>query len=101
MKRDDILQINSDAIFYDGLDDAIIGVAERINLNQVVAYDKSIAINIILSNLTTTEADLTPDDIKNGVTVEDKKYEEALEHFQYNVLGGWVGENTPIFITTV
>jgi hypothetical protein len=25
-------------------------------------------------------------------------YEEAIEYFEYNVLGAYVGENTPIFI---
>lgn len=101
MTRDRITELNPEAILYDGLDDAIIGVAERINLNLVVAYDKSKAIDIIVQTMDISEDDLTADDIRNGVTVEDKRYEAGLEHFDYNVLGGWHGENTPVFITTI
>jgi hypothetical protein len=26
-------------------------------------------------------------------------YEEAAEHFSFNTLGAWAGENTPVFLT--
>ena len=27
-------------------------------------------------------------------------YEEAIEYFDYNILGAWMGEYTPVFIQT-
>ena len=26
-------------------------------------------------------------------------YEEAVEYFEFNVIGAWVGEQTPMFLT--
>ena len=65
----------------DGFDDAIIGIAERINLGPVVAYSVEKIIDIMIT--------------RDGMT-----YEDAYEYFDYNIRGAWVGENTPIFITT-
>jgi hypothetical protein len=30
--------------------------------------------------------------------MEDMSNEEAEEYFEYNVLGSWVGESTPVFV---
>ena len=27
------------------------------------------------------------------------EYEEAIEYFEFNVVGAWVGDNTPVFIS--
>ena len=29
---------------------------------------------------------------------DDDPYQMAVEHFEYNVIGGWLGAHTPIFI---
>jgi len=81
MTREDIAEINEEAIIYDGFDSAIIGYAERINLGPVVAYDVEKMIKIL---------------IEGGI--ED--YTEALEYFEYNIRGAWVGDYTPVFIYT-
>jgi hypothetical protein len=81
MTREEISEINPDALLCDGFDDAIIGMAERINLGPVVAYSVSKILNIMIE--------------RDGMT-----YEEALEYYEYNIVGSWMGENTPIFITT-
>ena len=39
MTREEIAEWNEEAVIYDGLDEAIIGMGERINLGPVVAYD--------------------------------------------------------------
>lgn len=31
--------------------------------------------------------------VEDGCTLE-----EAVEHFEYNIIGGWVGEKTPVFV---
>lgn len=63
----------------DGLDKAIIGVAHRCGDPTVVAYDIDKCVFEIQKEL---------------------KCEiwEAIEYFQFNVLGSYVGEYTPMFI---
>lgn len=55
-------------------------MAERINLGPVVAYDVDKIIKIMIE--------------RDGMS-----YEEAFEFFEFNILGAWVGEFTPIFIS--
>ena len=56
---------------------AIIGIAHRFGMQPIVAYDYRKVIEIF---------------------AEDMEYEEAVEYFDFNVIGAWVGEGTPIFI---
>ena len=96
MSREEILEIigdDEDIIFYDGLDDAIIGIAERINLGPVVAYDTDKALRILAESMEVDESELYEDETK-----ENRAYEMALEHFNYNIISGYIGEKTPIFI---
>jgi len=75
--QDYIAAINPDALFADGLDDALIGHGGQ--FNQVVAvYSTEKALDIFE---------------KDGMSRD-----EAREHFDFNVVGAWVGENTPIFV---
>jgi hypothetical protein len=62
----------------DGYDEAIIGVASRFGQQDVIAYDYDKYIELLQ---------------KDGMT-----YEEAVEYFDFNVIGAWVGEGTPIFV---
>jgi len=34
-----------------------------------------------------------------SVERDGMSYEEAVEHFEFKVAGGWVGDNTPVFLT--
>jgi len=58
-------------------DEAIIGVAERIGMEAVVAYDIDKIIEILSRDMTE---------------------EEAIEYFDFNIIGAYVGERTPIYI---
>jgi hypothetical protein len=78
----ELLGDDSEALVCDGLDEAIIGVAERINLGPVVAYDVDKIIKILME--------------RDGMTDED-----ALEYFYYNIQGAWMGEGSPVFITKI
>lgn len=78
---DQIKEINPESLICDGFDEAIIGTAERINLGPVVAYDKEKMLDIMIK--------------RDGMT-----YEEAIEFFDFNIQGAWMGEFTPVFITT-
>jgi hypothetical protein len=79
MTVDEISEINPDALICDGFDDAIIGMAERINLGPVVAYSTEKIVEILM-------------------TRDGMEYEDALEYFNFNILGAWMGEMTPVFI---
>lgn len=79
MTKEEISEWNEDALLCDGFDEAIIGMAERINLGPVVAYDTEKILNILIE--------------RDGMT-----YEEAHEYFTFNIIGAWMGEFTPIFI---
>lgn len=94
MTVDEIAEYNPDALICDGFDEAIIGMAERINLGPVVAYDKGKIIEILMKDMEVDENEL-----EEGQTIEDKKYEMAIEYFDFNIIGAWMGEFTPIFIT--
>ena len=95
MTREEIAEINPEALLCDGFDEAIIGMAERINLGPVVAYDIEKMLSILSLDMEVDESDL-----QEGETIENIKYSMALEYFEYNILGAWMGENTPVFITT-
>lgn len=69
-----------DAILFDDLDDAIVGVAGRFGQPDVVAYDWHRCVDIIQGQL-------------EGCT-----YEEAVEYLEFNVCGAYVGETTPVFM---
>jgi hypothetical protein len=81
MTVEEIKEINPEALVCDGFDDAIIGIAERINLNSVIVYDVAKIISILID--------------RYGMT-----YDEAEEYYNYNILGAWLGDNTPIYVRT-
>lgn len=80
--RDDIAEANEDMLFADGYDEALIGYIEGAGTCTVAVYDKWKVIEIMIN--------------RDGMTEED-----ALDHFYYNVVGSYVGENTPVFLTFV
>ena len=71
---------DEETIIYHGFDDCIIGIAEQFSHGPTLVYDYDKVIDTL---------------IQDGLT-----HEEAVEHFQFNVIGGWVGPRTPIFLTT-
>jgi len=64
----------------DGFDKAVIGVGSRCGQKDIIAYDRDECIAILCR--------------RDGMS-----YEEAVEYFDFNVVGGYVGERTPVFIT--
>ena len=62
-----------------GLEDAIIGVGSRMNMPDVLIYSYNKCVKIFME--------------KEGWT-----HEEASEWMDYNVVGAWVGDTTPIFV---
>lgn len=89
-----IVESNPEALFLDGFDDAIIGVAERPNFGPVVAYNEEKIIEILSHQM-----EVSPEDLIDR-TKDEVCLEMALEYYYYNVKSTWVGDNTPIIITT-
>ena len=61
-------------------DEAIVGVADRIGMPTVVVYDSSKVIDILCE--------------RDGMDRE-----QATEFYEFNILGAYVGERTPMHIT--
>ena len=64
-------------------DDAIIGVAHRIGQDDVIAYDYNKLCEIVAKMMGN-------DDIM-----------EVMEYVEFNIMGAYVGERTPIFVDVV
>jgi hypothetical protein len=59
-------------------DEAIIGVMERAGGESVIAYDTQIILSVLERSMSA---------------------EEAQEFFEYNILGAYMGDRTPVYIT--
>ena len=59
----------------DGFDEAVIGFEE--NSGRLI-YSVTKCLEILVTN-------------------DEMSMEDAIEHFDFNVSGAWVGENTPIW----
>ena len=60
-------------------DKCIVGVVESFGKSPVVCYDKQLLLDTM---------------VEQGM----ESLEEALEYFEFNVLGSYVGEATPVFL---
>ena len=60
-------------------DSCIIGVANRCGMDYVVVYDEAKIVEALMSD---------------GMSEE-----QALEHFDFNIAGSYVGERTPMFLS--
>jgi len=76
-KREWVAMFNPDAVLWDGLDDAVIGMTDNGN----VAYDVTKIHEILMS--------------------QGMELDEAIEFAEYNILCAYVGEFTPVHITLI
>ena len=74
-----IAEHNEDALMADGYEDAIIGIAERCGQPTLVVYDAWKCVEILIK--------------RDGMDPD-----EAMEFFQFNTLGAWAGENSPLYL---
>jgi len=70
---------NPEAMQMDGLDDAIIGIAEIPGGEPLLAYSETRIITILFT--------------KQKMTME-----EAREYYDFNIAGCYVGKGTPVII---
>jgi hypothetical protein len=64
-------------------DEAILGVAKRIGQADVIAYDSNTVYEILAKMLDTED------------------WTVVFEYFEFNILGAYVGERTPVFVDVV
>ena len=69
---------DDELLFADGFDEAILGVAQRFN-DTFVVYDKQKVLAIMVE--------------RDGMT-----HQEAMEFFDFNIVGAFVGPRTPAFM---
>lgn len=80
--RDIIASRLDEALFLEpaAFDEAILGIAHRFGGLAVVAYDRGRVIDVLM---------------RDGLDRE-----EAEEFFEFNTIGAWMGDATPVFIDT-
>ena len=64
-------------VLCDDMEEAFIGLGEQFFNPPIAVYDREKCIEILARDMT---------------------YEEAVEYFEFNVIGAWVGEQTPMFL---
>ena len=79
-KRDYLNEFAEGAMILEpsSFDEAIVGIVQRIDRDPVVCYSVSKIIEIL--------AESGMDD------------DEAYEYYEYNILGAYMGEGTPMFV---
>ena len=84
-----VADYNEEALLADGFDSAVLGMCERFGNDPVVAYDREKCVEILMDEFAQNIDEDEDEDL----------YTMAVEYFDYNVAGAYVGENTPVFLT--
>lgn len=66
---------NPEALLFDGFEAALVGVARRCGQPVLAVYDYERCIDVLIA--------------------QGSSYEDAVDFFEFNVVGAWVGEMTP------
>jgi len=69
-----------DMIVLDGFDECIIGVVSMFGSGPRVCYDKEQILTALMCD-------------------GEMEYVEAEEYFEFNIIGGYFGEQNPVFLT--
>ena len=77
MKLSKILEDYENVLIADGFDDAVIGIEP---LTMRVVYDIDKVIEILMD--------------------QGMDHDEAIEYYEFNIVGAYVGEQTPLFVNT-
>ena len=77
-----IADINPEACYPSDMKEAIIGYVERSGEMPIILLDREKCLDILMKDSNMT-------------------YDEAIEYFEFNTIGSWVGEGTPAFATLI
>ena len=76
---EEIAELNPNALLADGFEDAYLGIVTRAGSDPIALYSIKQCVEILMERDEMTD-------------------EEAIEFMDYNVLGGYLGEGTPMFL---
>lgn len=81
MTREECVEASGcdDLLFADGFDEAILGIGQRFN-DVFVVYDRDVVLDTLVK--------------RDGMS-----YEQAVEFFDFNIVGAYVGEQTPCYVS--
>jgi hypothetical protein len=77
--NDFFIERDENVLLMDGFDEAFIGYSQRINEPVLAVYSWEKMVDVCIK--------------RDGMT-----YDEATEYIEYNCIGAWVGERTPIIV---
>ena len=75
----------------------MIGVCNDVNKPMRLVYSVRKCIEILYRDVKFSKKDFSQEEIAEGMTNQQKKWEMALEYFDFNVSGAYVGEQTPVW----
>jgi len=78
---DELAELNPEALVADGFSEAYIGYAAQFNAPPLAVYDSDKCVKILME--------------RDGMD-----FDEALEFFEFNVLGAYMGKGTPMFLVS-
>lgn len=71
-------KIEEEIMQIDGFDDCIVGYVSRQGQPTILLYSEDLIINSLMKN-------------------DGMDYDEAVEHFEFNIAGSYMGDGTPGF----
>lgn len=75
-------ELNEDVLSCDGFDDCIMGISVGQHNKAVLVYDRDRIIKKLMFR-------------------DDMTHSEAIEFFEYNISGSYLGESTPLYVTSI
>jgi len=75
-------EIDESTLLMDGFEDAFIGFSRRINDPLLAVYSWEKMVEVLMR--------------RDGMT-----YDDATEYIDFNCIGAWVGEQTPIIVMPI
>ena len=76
---EELKDIHPDLLYMEEFEEALMGIVERVGV-AAVCYNTGKIIEILM---------------------RDMPYHEAVEHFEYNIAGAYVGEHTPFYFSKI
>ena len=78
-KCSELLSEEENVLLAEGFEPAFVGIGRQFG-KPIAVYDRDKCLALLSKDMT---------------------YEDAIDYFEFNVSGAWVGEQTPIFLETL
>lgn len=77
--REALAEENPNALLADGFETCLVGLGRRCGQPTLAVYDYQAGVQLLI--------------LRDGMT-----HEEAEEYLEFNVVGAWMGEHTPLWL---